>query len=84
MLIITHGMIGKSRRRSWMTKSEEVELYELNFGEMIYMCSITGRKNRNAIVPRHDSLTDCAWELIRHQKPMKRLDPNENKYIYKT
>jgi hypothetical protein len=66
-----------------MTKSEEVEPYEWNFGEMIYMSSITGRKHKNAIVSRHDTLTECALRLIRHQKPTKLLDANENKYKLK-
>jgi len=34
---IAYGIPSKSRRRSWMRKRDEVELYESNNGEMIYM-----------------------------------------------
>jgi len=46
----------KSRRRSWIAKGEEVELYLPKTSEMIYMPSISGRKRGNVIGPRHFTL----------------------------
>jgi hypothetical protein len=53
---IACGTSWKSRRRSWIRNSEEVELYLPKTSEIIHMPSIAGRKRRNVIGPRHFSL----------------------------
>jgi len=53
---IAYGTSWKSRRRSWMRKAEEVELYLPKTSEMIYMPYIAGQNRWNAIGPRHFSL----------------------------
>ena len=56
---IGYGTSWKSRRRCWMRRGEEVELYLLETGEMIYMPYIAGRKHRNVIGPYHFSPRNC-------------------------
>jgi len=50
------GTSWKSRRRSWIRKSEEVELYLPKTSEWFYMPSVAGRKRGNVIGPRHLSI----------------------------
>ena len=51
-----YGTSWKSRRRSWIRKGEELELYLPKTSEMIFMPQIAGRKPGNVIGPHHYSL----------------------------
>jgi len=51
-----YGTSWKLRRRSWIRKGEEVELYLPKTSEMIYMPQIAGPKHGNVLGPHHHSL----------------------------
>jgi len=53
---IAYGTSWKARRKSWIRKGEEVELYLPKTSEMFYMPYIAGQKRGNVIGPRHFSL----------------------------
>jgi len=53
---IAYGTSWKSRRRSWIRKDEELELYLPKTIEMIYMPQIASQKRGNVIGPCHHSL----------------------------
>ena len=53
---IAYGTSWTSRRRSWMRKGEEVELYLPEPSARIYMPQIAGLKHRNALRPQRFSL----------------------------
>jgi len=57
----------KLRRRSWIRNGEEVELYLLKTGEMIYMPSIAGRKRESLIYQQNVSMSlgasGSVWQL---------------------
>jgi hypothetical protein len=53
---IAYGTSWKLRRRSWIRKGEEVELYLPNTSELFYMPSIAGRMRGYVIGPRYLSI----------------------------
>jgi hypothetical protein len=59
---IACGTSWKLRRRSWTRNGEEVKLYLLKTGEMIYMPPIASRKRKNIIglVISHSDSVDCS------------------------
>jgi len=63
---IAYSRSWKSRRRSWIRKGEEVELYLPKTSEMIYMPQIAGQKCRNVGRPCHPSLRQHGKQLIRN------------------
>jgi hypothetical protein len=53
---IAYSTSWKLRRRSWIRKGEEVELYLPKTSELYYMPSIAGQKRGNVIRPHHLSI----------------------------
>jgi len=77
---MSYGASWKSKRRSGMRKSKEVERYLPKTSERIYMPGIAGRKRRKVMGPWNFSLRYRGYRLIRHWAVTLLLDANHNTY----